>query len=171
MTVADARVLFILLAARKASSQLLYAWGGEDIDEGGMDCSGLVSEVLRETARAYPSLYDGQRRTAEGIAGYYAGRGVARKPWDDVSPPPGALCFFGKPRIYHIKIHLCVVPDIELDAGLAEVGPLAIDSGGAGSDATNPRTALLRAAGVRLSASDWHGQSRAQWLDPFETVT
>ncbi len=38
----DARVFLLLMAARMVGDYL-YAWGGEEADEGGFDCSGFAS--------------------------------------------------------------------------------------------------------------------------------
>ncbi len=169
MRVEDARVALCLLAQREVGSSL-YWWGGDGISgkkELGRDCSGLVCTILADLALAYPMLYDGGRRTAQGIYDYYDGRGVPDvTALDDLRP--GTLVFFRQPgkRFHHIKVHLAIVPDVHLD-GVFPFGPIAVDAGGAGSDAVSPRRALERAAQVRFSASDRHGTSEWVGKDPF----
>jgi hypothetical protein len=129
----------------------------------GKDCSGLVCTVLRDLSLSWP-LYDGQRRTAQGIYQYYHSRGIK----DTKDLKPGTLVFFRRPgkKFHHVKIHLVTVPKTMGQP----FGPMAVDAGGAGSDAVSPRRALERAAQVRYSASDKHG--KAEWVakDIFEML-
>jgi len=62
----NARVFLLLMAARMAGDYL-YSWGGEEVDEGGFDCSGFASIALMQAARTWPKLYNGGRATAQGI--------------------------------------------------------------------------------------------------------
>jgi len=172
----DARALFILLAARRLSQQSLYMWGGESHEEGGFDCSGTVSELCTELNRSFPGFYTGGRTTAAGIRNWYLAKGC-----DELifgagglpgGTPPGSLVFFrlsGRSP-HHVKVHLCTVPDTQLGAVKLPVGPIAMDSGGGGSQTTSPREALRSAAGIRLSASDQHGSAMGLVLDPFKLL-
>jgi len=83
---------------------------------------------------------------------------------------PACLVFYrvpGKP-FHHVAIHATTVPPLKLKSGVLEVGPVGFESGGSGSDVTSPRAALLASAGVRLTASDYHGKG-VEWVakDPF----
>jgi len=164
----DARVFLLLMAARMVGDYL-YSWGGEEADEGGYDCSGFVSIALIQAARAWPKLYDGGRSTATGLYQYYHARSCP-----DIAKvadlKPACLVFYrvpGKP-FHHVAIHATTVPSLKLKAGVLEVGPVGFESGGSGSAATSPRAALLASAGVRLTASDYHGKG-VEWVakDPF----
>jgi hypothetical protein len=157
----DARVLFLLLAARKVGS-FLYAWGGESADEGGFDCSGFVSTCLTELRRHYPAIYDGQRRTADGLFEFYRTRSAPIFALGDLRP--GALAFYPREgRKTHIAIHACRVPPI----GTHDVGPIAFEAGGSGSAATSPRAALMAAATIRMTATD---RRLFVALDPFRAA-
>lgn len=72
-----------------------YVWGGESIDEGGMDCSGFVYNALKDAG------YNVGRTTAQGYRNY-------GKPVDKASMQPGDLIFFGKNNndASHIGIYL-----------------------------------------------------------------
>ncbi len=169
MSTENARVAMCLLAQREVGSSL-YWWGGDGISghkELGRDCSGLVCGILADLALAYPEIYAGGRRTAQGIYDYYDDLGLP-----DITKTqdlrPGSLVFFNHTnrRIHHIKIHLAVVPDLHF-GGTHAFGPIAVDSGGGGSDTVSPRRALERAAQVRFSASDVHGTGKWRAKDPF----
>ncbi len=169
-TAADARSLAVVLASRMVGN--LYSWGGESLQEGGFDCSGFVGEVLTQTAAAWPQLYDGRRRTARGLYLHFKEHGVP-----DITRVgdllPGAVVFYRRPGkpIHHVAFHVATVPAVRLEDGANEVGPLAFEAGGSGSKATTPRAALLASAGVRMSASDYHGQG-VEWVgkDPFSLI-
>ncbi len=168
---ADARVFLLLMSARLVGDHL-YAWGGEASAEGGYDCSGFASVVLDQTARAWPGLYGGGRTTAAGLYSYFNRHGCPDlTDTDDLAP--GCLVFYRRPgrRIHHVAIHAALVPDVKLDGGRREVGPIAFESGGSGSAATSPRAALRASAGIRLSASDYHGAG-VEWVakDPFHLL-
>jgi len=164
----NARVFLLLMAARMVGDYV-YSWGGEEADEGGFDCSGFASITLMQTARAWPKLYNGGRSTAQGIYTYFKKRGCP-----DITKvkdlKPGCLVFYRRPgrRIHHIAIHAVDVPKLDQKQGKVPVGPVAFESGGGGSKTTSPRAALRRSSGVRLTASDYHGQG-VQWVakDPF----
>ena len=83
---------------------------------------------------------------------------------------PGCLVFYRRPgkRIHHIAIHAANVPPLNRKGDKVPVGPVAFESGGGGSKTTSPRDALRQSSGVRLTASDFHGQG-VQWVskDPF----
>ncbi len=59
-----------------------YVWGGESMDEGGMDCSGFVYNALKDAG------YDVGRTTAQGYRNY--GNSVSKSDMQ-----PGDLIFFG----------------------------------------------------------------------------
>lgn len=169
MSTENARVAMCLLAQREVGSSL-YWWGGDGVSgrkELGRDCSGLVCGVLTDLALAFPDIYAGGRRTAQGIYDYYDDLGLP-----DITETqklrPGSLVFFNHTgrKIHHIKIHLAVVPDLQL-GGAHAFGPIAVDSGGGGSDTVSPRRALERAAQVRFSASDLHASAMWRAKDPF----
>ena len=164
----DARVFLLMMAARMVGDYL-YAWGGEEADEGGFDCSGFTSIALMQTARAWPDLYDGGRSTARGLYRYYEKRGCP----DIVKVKqlkPGCLLFYRHPgkSIHHIAIHAATVPDLLIDGRAMKVGPIAFESGGGGSKTTSPRAALRQSAAVRVTASNYHGKN-VEWVaqDPF----
>lgn len=160
----DARA-FAILAASDFLGQT-YVWGGDDDTEGGFDCSGLVSKVLTLTAKHWPLLYDGQRRTA---AELYAFCERSRFPTirDVAGLLPGCLVFYRHPgaRIHHVSMHVGLVP---ADGGHV---PRCIEAGGAGSNAGTYRGALRASGSVRYSDSDYHGQG-VEWVaaDPFLAV-
>jgi len=160
----DCRALLCLFGARMAG-HFLYSWGGESSEEGGYDCSGMISTVLAQTCRFWPALYDGQRRTAQGLRDYFIARGCTELKGDPEQLRPGCLVFYARPghAIHHVALHLCTVP--------LGVGPVALEAGGGGSRTTSPREALLASAGVRLTASDQHGQG-VTWtaVDPIEVL-
>ena len=164
----DARIFLVLMAGRMVGDYL-YAWGGEEVEEGGFDCSGFASVALMQTARAWPALYDGGRSTAAGLYEYYNA-----KDCPDITNlgnlKPGCLVFYKRPnkKIHHVSIHVLNSPPIKLNGKECEIGPVAFESGGSGSAATSPRAALLSSAGVRITASDYHGKN-VEWIgkDPF----
>ena len=59
-----------------------------------------------------------------------------------------------------------MVPDLHF-GGIYAFGPIAVDSGGGGSDTVSPHRALERAAQVRFSASNVHGSGKWRAKDPF----
>ncbi len=70
-----------------------YVWGGESMSEGGMDCSGFVYNVLKDSGFKYG------RTTAQGYRAY--GTAVNKKDMQ-----PGDLIFFGKNKATHIGIYI-----------------------------------------------------------------
>ncbi len=71
-----------------------YVWGGESMDEGGMDCSGFVYNALKDAG------YNVGRTTAQGYRSY--GKSVSKS-----SMQPGDLIFFGKNgNASHIGIYI-----------------------------------------------------------------
>ena len=71
-----------------------YVWGGESMEEGGMDCSGFVYNALKDAG------YDVGRTTAQGYRGY--GTSVSK-----ADMQPGDLIFYGKNgNASHIGIYL-----------------------------------------------------------------
>jgi len=70
----NARVILLMMAGRIVGDYV-YSWGGEEVGEGSFDCSGFDSVVLMQTARAWPTLYDGGRTTARGLYQYYHKKG------------------------------------------------------------------------------------------------
>lgn len=154
----DARAFAIMRATRLLGEP--YIWGGDDVDEGGFDCSGLVHEVLNLTARHWDGLEIG-RMAARNIFVHFRERGLPAIT-DSADLKPGCLVFFARPRgrIFHVKLHVSSGP----------FGHLAIDAGGAGSNAVDLEQALRSAASVRMSSSIHH--SGASWVavDPFELI-
>jgi hypothetical protein len=167
----DARVFLLLMAARMVGDYL-YSWGGEEASEGGFDCSGFASIALMQAARAWPGLFDGGRTTAAGLYSYYDERGCPDIV-ESAELRPGCLVFYRRPgaKIHHVAIHATTVPPLRINGKLRETGPVAFESGGSGSSATSPRAALCASAGVRLTASDYHG-AHSEWVakDPFELL-
>lgn len=71
-----------------------YVWGGESMDEGGMDCSGFVYNALKDAG------YNVGRTTAQGYRSY--GTSVSKSEMQ-----PGDLVFFGtNGNASHIGIYL-----------------------------------------------------------------
>jgi cell wall-associated NlpC family hydrolase len=71
-----------------------YVWGGESLEEGGMDCSGFVYNALKDAG------YNVGRTTAQGYRSY--GQSVGK-----ADMLPGDLVFFGKDNAAsHIGIYL-----------------------------------------------------------------
>ena len=72
-----------------------YVWGGESMDEGGMDCSGFVYNALKDAG------YNVGRLTAQGYRQY--GKTVSK-----ANMQPGDLIFYGsnKNDASHIGIYL-----------------------------------------------------------------
>lgn len=155
----DARAFAIMRATRLLGEP--YIWGGDDVDEGGFDCSGLVHEVMNLTGRYYDNLSIG-RMAARNIFAAYTERG-APTITDPAKLRPGCLVFFAKHRgrIFHVKLHIASGP----------FGHLAIDAGGAGSNAVDLEQALQLAASVRMSSSVTHHGASWVAVDPFELVT
>ncbi|MCP4151909.1 MAG: hypothetical protein GY757_29475 [bacterium] len=63
------------------------------------------------------------------------------------------------------------MPDLKLKNVSKEVGPIAFEASGGGSGTISPRIALLRSAGIRLTATNFHGEN-VDWVakDPFELL-
>ena len=72
-----------------------YVWGGESMDEGGMDCSGFVYNALKDAG------YNVGRTTAQGYRQY--GTAVSKEEMQ-----PGDLIFYGKNKndAGHIGIYI-----------------------------------------------------------------
>lgn len=70
-----------------------YVWGGENMEEGGMDCSGFVYNALKDSG------YNYGRTTAQGYRSY--GTKVSKEEMQ-----PGDLMFFGQGSATHIGIYL-----------------------------------------------------------------
>lgn len=72
-----------------------YVWGGESMNEGGMDCSGFVYNALKDAG------YNIGRTTAQGYRNY--GKSVSKS-----NMQPGDLIFFGKNNndASHIGIYI-----------------------------------------------------------------
>ena len=71
-----------------------YVWGGESMEEGGMDCSGFVYNALKDAG------YNVGRTTAQGYRGY--GTSVSK-----ADMQPGDLIFYGKNgNASHIGIYI-----------------------------------------------------------------
>ena len=150
----DARSYLVLYATRLLGRP--YMWGGESEAEGGDDCSGFVHEVLVALARHWPDLYDGERRSAAGLFGYFVNRGVATKGRVPDLVPGMAVFWHKQDAIVHVRLHLATLPPMTAvgDHDLLPVGPVGIESSGGGPDVTSPRAALKATAGVRFCATD-----------------
>jgi hypothetical protein len=165
----NARVFFLLLAARLVG-EYLDAWGSERQDEGGDDCSGFATTALRQTACAWPTLYDGNRRNARDLYWYYEERGAP-----DITDvrrfTPGCLVFYRRPggadTFGHVAIHAATVPTMSRHGAMIEVGPLAFETGGGRTDTDSPWRALLESARIRLTATDQHPLIAFVAKDPF----
>jgi cell wall-associated NlpC family hydrolase len=71
-----------------------YVWGGESMEEGGMDCSGFVYNALKDAG------YKIGRTTAQGYRGYGTSVGKAEM-------QPGDLIFYGKDgNASHVGIYI-----------------------------------------------------------------
>jgi hypothetical protein len=169
----DARVALCVLAARESGDHL-YIWGGDRADEGGFDCSGFICDLLMKANRLWPGIYIGGRTTAHLIHHYYDELGVPDI--EDVDELlPGSIMFYrkrGELRFFHTALHVCTLGEFSLANGdTAPIGPIAIESGGAGPFSTSPRDALRASAGVRMTASDSHGRG-VEWVakDPFAVL-
>lgn len=89
-----------------------YVWGGESMQEGGMDCSGFVYNALRDAG------YKVGRTTAQGYRSY--GTKVSK-----ADMQPGDLVFFGSGDASHIGIYI-------------GNGQMIHSSGGSKNTASNP---------------------------------
>ena len=174
MNVIAARVALCVLASRESGDHL-YIWGGDSADEGGFDCSGFVCDLLMRANRLMPGIYLGGRTTAHMIHTYYDKLGVPDI--NDVDElEPGMILFYrmgGEARFFHTALHIFTLDEFGLVNGdTAPIGPVAIESGGAGSFSTSPREALKASAGVRMTASDVHGRG-VEWVakDPFSLLS
>lgn len=157
----DTRVHFCKEAIDRIGS--LYAWGGDDDDEGGFDCSGLFHDCAIATARYWPEFYDGSRRTAASVYDYFSKRGC-KSIWQPAQLAPGCLVFCAanaEAKIHHMRIHLYTAPP------LSRCGYVAVEAGGGDSDNTSARQSLMERATISLVASD---RPNGRWwvaLDPF----
>ena len=169
----DARIAFCINATMDVGESL-YIWGGDAAEEGGFDCSGFVSRRLMWGDKVWPGFYTGGRTTADGLFRHFDGRGCPDiRVVEDLLP--GCVVFYQRSpgtKMYHVALHLCTVDDFENASGVrAPIGPVSTESGGSGSAAKTPRDALLRSAGVRFTATDYHG--RGVWCakDPFSLLS
>jgi hypothetical protein len=170
----DARVALCVLAARESGDHL-YIWGGESSDEGGFDCSGFVCDLLMRANHLWPGIYTSGRTTAHSLYEYYS-----RKSVYDITDVdnlvPGSIVFYRRSlesRIFHVALHVFNLDEFILSNGrTVPIGPMAIESGGAGSYSKTPRDALRASAGVRMTASDYHGE-HVKWVakDPFTLLS
>jgi len=153
-TEADARAAFC--GAAMTVHRMPYRWGGETLEEGGFDCSGLVCWDFDVLARLGWSMFaDVGRRTAHGLRDHFQDRFVSAS-----ELKPGALTFFENSagRVYHVKIFLAQLP-----SGYR----VAIDAGGGGSKTDSFEAAIEQGAFVRLSNAVTHGRGRFSAVDPF----
>jgi len=167
----------VLEAERKLGTA--YIWGGDGLDEYGLDCSGFACMVLDAMRMVLPDIYDGQRRTAAGIMNYYRQRG-APVITDASKLTPGCLVFFRKGttgRIYHVQIHTYGFESAFIEGAFSEKrrkvwhGPRGLESTSRGSGASGLDTvgeSLSRGAGVTPCTSGVHGrQTEFQAVDPI----
>jgi len=165
----NARVFFLLVATRVVADDR-YAVSGEGQDERGSDGNGFALTALAHTARAWPTLYDGDRRSAHDLYWYYEERGCP-----DITDArrltPGCLVFFRTPAdagtFRHIAIHATTVPMVSLHGEMIEIGPLGFEAGPNGTDTDSPRRAWLQSAGIRLTATGPHSNTEFVAKDPF----
>jgi murein DD-endopeptidase len=111
-----------------------YRWGGDDPILG-IDCSGLVLEVLK-AAGIYKGNFD---TTAQGI---YANLLNYDKAVITKSPAPLCLAFYGQKETKITHVALCVSPTHMLEAG------------GGGSKTVDEKTAAVHNAFVRIRPLD-----------------
>lgn len=181
MTSWDARVYFVLQLERRLGE--LYAWGGDGEDEFGLDCSGLICDCLTETSRVAPGLYDGQRRSAQGLLAYYRKHGLKTRD-TPVHLKPGELVFFRHSRtgkIFHVQAHCYYFDVIKYKDALGSEekqmwhGPRGVHSTSRGYNASTldePGDALARGAGVFPCQTGTHGSNRdITIVDPFMVLT
>lgn len=146
-----------------------YRWGGEDSEEGGYDCSGLMHEILERVGAFWPVLAI-PRLPARGIFAHFSRLGCPSFT-DPTKLKPGSLTFFRKPAgsIFHVKLHVATLPP---ERGSTEQAFPAIDAGGGGSRTTTLAAALRSAACVRHSSSIHHTRG-SEWIgiDPFALLT
>lgn len=89
-----------------------YVWGGDELSDGGLDCSGFVYQALKDIGS------DISRTTAEGFRDY--GTKISR-----AEMQPGDLLFFGSGEASHIGIYV-------------GNGQMIHSSGGENNTASNP---------------------------------
>lgn len=105
-----------------------YVWGGDD--PSGIDCSGLVQEILASIGADPPG-----DQTADGLMRYFATHATRH-----TKPLPGALVFYGAPTATHVAFaidHFRV-----------------IEAGGGGSKTLTPADAARQNAFVRIRPYD-----------------
>lgn len=104
-----------------------YIWGGNNEFDGGVDCSGLVCELLRTEGL----VKDGEDLTAQGLYDRFAGN-------QPKTPAAGDLVFFGrgKDTISHVAFMLN--------------SHQMLEAGGGGRATTSPQAAASIDAMVRI---------------------
>lgn len=117
-----------------------YIWGGDD--PSGIDCSGLVIEILA----AVGLVPHGWDATAQGIFDRFRAKEIPL-------PRPGALVFYKKAG-FLVHIGLVLEDDIVLQAG------------GGGSATTSPEAAWKQNAFVKLRPIGYRSDPRV-YVDPF----
>lgn len=152
----SARSYVVFEAAQRLGR--FYMWGGEGGREWGYDCSGVAWDVFDAAAQHWPELAFG-RVPAKAIFAHFRARGCPEIRAEG-ELRPGCLIFWHYPgrEIFHVSIHVASGP----------FGHLAIESGGAGANATNLDEALRASACVRPTSSIHHSRG-AEWVavDPF----
>lgn len=121
-----------------------YRWGGQS--PGGIDCSGLVIEILTQ-AGVLPHNYD---TTAQGLYSTYS------KDWPTVLYPyPGALVFYGRglASITHVAFALD--------------GYRVLEAGGGNSSTRTKEDAWLRNAFVRIRPANYRPDMIAMIGPPY----
>ena len=111
-----------------------YRWGGDD-PLLGVDCSGLVIEVLK-AAGVYKGSFD---TTAQGL---YDDLTKNKSAALTTSPAPMSIAFYGKSVTHITHVAICVSPTHILEAG------------GGGSKTVDLQTAAAQNAFVRIRPID-----------------